>query len=152
MNQPPTSTISAWETLKLHFFLLQKCSQPCNTFSLVPTMFLSLLLNSKKDWSQPDRVHYRILLIHICSQLYFKGTVSPDLQHYQKTPPGPRKNRQQRFREIFCFRKDIREKDVSRIRWLSGHRVRKVNDYTDRTKTTPTLSENFEGFSQILKE
>ena len=111
-----------------------------------------LAVEFQKDWSQPDRVHFRILLIHICSQLYFKGTVSPDLQHYQKTPPGPRKNRQKRFREIFCFRKDIREKDVSRIRWLSGHRVRKVNDYTDRTKTTPTLSENFEGFSQILKE
>ena len=27
-----------------------------------------------------------------------------------------------------------------------------VNDYVDMDKTTPTLSENFEGFSQILKE
>ena len=32
------------------------------------------------------------------------------------------------------------------------HRVGVVNDYADTTMTTQTLSENFEGFSQILKE
>ena len=35
---------------------------------------------------------------------------------------------------------------------LCGHGVSVVNDYADTDKTTQTLSENFEGFSQILKE
>ena len=34
----------------------------------------------------------------------------------------------------------------------AGHSVGIVNDYPDMYKTTQTLSENFEGFSQILKE
>ena len=37
-------------------------------------------------------------------------------------------------------------------RWLHKYRVGVVNDYADTDKTTRTLSENFEGFSQILKE
>ena len=35
---------------------------------------------------------------------------------------------------------------------LRRHCVSVVNDYADTDKTTWTLSENFEGFSQILKE
>ena len=36
--------------------------------------------------------------------------------------------------------------------WLCGHDVPVVNNYADTDKTTWTLSVNFEGFSQILKE
>ena len=39
-----------------------------------------------------------------------------------------------------------------RSRWLRGHGVDKVNDYADTSMTTRTLFENFESFSQILKE
>ena len=39
-----------------------------------------------------------------------------------------------------------------RCRWLCGHGVPVDVDYMDMDKTTQTLSENFEGFSQILKE
>ena len=37
-------------------------------------------------------------------------------------------------------------------RWLRGHDVGVVVDYADTDKTTPTLSENFEAVSQILKQ
>ena len=37
-------------------------------------------------------------------------------------------------------------------RWLWQHRVLVVVDYADTSMTTRTLFENFEGFSQILKE
>ena len=39
-----------------------------------------------------------------------------------------------------------------RSRWLRRHSVGIVNDYTDTSMTTRTLFENFESFSQILKE
>ena len=35
---------------------------------------------------------------------------------------------------------------------VSANLPGKVNDYADTSKTTRTLFENFEGFSQILKE
>ena len=37
-------------------------------------------------------------------------------------------------------------------RWLRRHGVSIANDYADTDKTTRTLSENFEGFSQLLRE
>ena len=37
-------------------------------------------------------------------------------------------------------------------RYSRKTRVRVVNDYADMTMTTRTLTANFEGFSQILKE
>ena len=52
-------------------------------------------------------------------------------------------NRQKRFRELFHFRKDILGKCVSAYI---------VNNYADTYKNTRTLSEIFEGYSQILKE
>ena len=43
-------------------------------------------------------------------------------------------------------------KRSQRLRGHSHHFVHVVNNCVDMDKTTPTLLENFEGFSQILKE
>ena len=42
---------------------------------------------------------------------WVKETVSRDFRHffYQNTLPGPHRNKQKRFCEIFHFREDIRE-------------------------------------------
>ena len=42
--------------------------------------------------------------------------------------------------------------DTMCSRWLCGHSVGVDVDYADTDKNTCPLSENFEGFSQILKE
>ena len=39
-----------------------------------------------------------------------------------------------------------------RLHWLRRHGMGIVNNYSERSMTTRTLLENFEGFSQILKE
>ena len=71
-----------------------------------------------------------------------KGTF--DTFIIQKTPPGPHMNRKKRFREIFRFCEDIREKRVcpqsQQLRW---HRISIVNDYANtmsaRSMTMLTL-------------
>ena len=45
-----------------------------------------------------------------------------------------------------------RQTPCRRSCWLWCHRIRIVVDLADTTMTTQTLSENFEGFSQILKK
>ena len=66
--------------------------------------------------------------------------------------------------KLFYFWKSKKSKKVTksnlkfskivcpRCRWLCGHGVPVDVDYMDMDKTTQTLSVNFEGFSQILKE
>ena len=73
-----------------------------------------------------------------------KGTF--DTFIIQKTPPGPIMNRKKRFREIFRFCEDIREKRVfpkstttltpyQHSQRLRQHDVSKVNDYADIMST-----------------
>ena len=89
-------------------------------------------------------------------------------------------NRHNRFRDFFRFCEDIRNNVCQRSQQLRGHCVSVVNDYADThdniilwkksksdkkfnlifskiacpdtSMNTRTLFENFEGFSQILKE
>ena len=58
-------------------------------------------------------------------------------------------NRQNWLHESFSFLKDIREKH-----WLRRHNVSVVNNYLCwlRRQDKDYADENFEGFSQILKE
>ena len=57
------------------------------------------------------------------------------------------------FANFFVFAKIVFAKNVCpRSGWLRGHNVGVVIDYAYTTMTTRTLSENFEGFSQIWKK
>ena len=53
---------------------------------------------------------------------------------------------------FFVFAKKFDSKVCPRSQRLRRHGVGIVNNNADTDKTTRTLSENFEGFSQILKE
>ena len=62
-------------------------------------------------------------------------------------------NRHKQFHEHFHFFAKIFAKIVSpHSQGLRRHGVSVVKDYPDTDKTTRTLSENFRGFSLILKE
>ena len=66
------------------------------------------------SWSEKSRDI--VSLMHQKIRLCLKGQCHEIVGHFflnQKTPPGPHMNRQKRFREIFRFCKDIREKRVS---------------------------------------
>ena len=73
-----------------------------------------------------------------------KTTVSRDFRHFflnQKTTWTPYKQATTVLRNFSLLRRYSRKTGVG-----------VVNDYADTDKTTRTFSENFEGFSQILKE
>ena len=113
--------------------------------SWISRFFLLYLLYSKTIKKKPKYIRptatIAVLYIFDCSNEYvvFKGTVSRD------------------FWPFFCLKDSTTNKKVTKnvILYFRKLHVRVVNDYPDYADTsmnTQTLFENFEGFSQMLKE